>query len=454
MLYPHWLNPGDNSWQLTAATLVGLMSVPGLVVLYGGVMQKRWSVNSMMLAFIAFAIVLVMWVLYGYKMGFGNPWHGISSTGFWGNFVGQPGAVLSHGQEQGQANIPNIGKTFFPLSSLVYFQFVFAAITPILMLGSVLGRVNFKAWIPFVLLWATCVYTVNAFLLWGGGWLAHKGAVDFSGGYVIHLAAGVSGFVAAWVIGPRLARDREIDAPNNLAMVAVGAGLLWLGWNGFNGGDPYNVGIDSSAAVLNTNLATAVAFLVWVACDYLTRRKPSLIGSVNGMIVGLVAITPAAGFVNGFGAIAIGAIGSLVVYIAYNYLALLRPFRNVDDTLGVIYTHGFAGLAGGLLVGLLADSHMLVTYNPAFSVTGGLHLLKWQAIAAVWVIVFSGAATFVLLKLVGLVIPLRMSDEELEIGDLAVHGHEVYPSDIPSLAYPSGVPAATATPALGGGPAA
>jgi Amt family ammonium transporter len=452
---PTWLNPGDNSWQLTAATLVGLMSVPGLVVLYGGVMQKRWSVNSMMLAFIAFAIVLVMWVLYGYKMGFGNPWHGISSKGFWGNFIGQPGSVLSHGQEQGQASIPNIGKTFFPLSSLVYFQFVFAAITPILMLGSVLGRVNFKAWIPFVLLWATCVYSVNAFLLWGGGWLAHKGAVDFSGGYVIHLAAGVSGFVAAWVIGPRLARDREIDAPNNLAMVAVGAGLLWLGWNGFNGGDPYNVGIDSSAAVLNTNLATAVAFLVWVGCDYLTRRKPSLLGSVNGMIVGLVAITPAAGFVNGFGAIAIGAIGSVVVYIAYNYLALLRPFRNVDDTLGVIYTHGFAGLAGGLLVGLLADSHMLVTYNPAFSVVGGLHLLKWQLIAAVWVILFSGAATFILLKLVGLVIPLRMSDEDLEVGDLAVHGHEVYPSDIPSLAYPSGSPApATPTPALGGGPAA
>ncbi len=211
---------------------------------------------------------------------------------------------------------------------------MFAAITPILMLGSVLGRVNFKAWIPFVVLWATCVYTVNAFLLWGGGWFAQKGAVDFSGGYVIHLAAGVSGFVAAWVIGPRLARDREIDAPNNLAMVAVGAGLLWLGWNGFNGGDPYNVGPDASSAVLNTNLCTAVAFLTWVGCDYATRRKPSLLGSVNGMIVGLVAITPAAGYVNGWGAMAIGVIASILVYIAYNYLALLRPFRNVDDTLG------------------------------------------------------------------------------------------------------------------------
>jgi Amt family ammonium transporter len=448
MLYPSWLNPGDNAWQLTAATLVGLMSVPGLVVLYGGVMQKRWSVNSMMLTFIAFALVLVVWVLYGYRMGFGNPWHGLSHKGFLGNFIGQPGPVLNHHAEQGQGNIPLVGKTDFPLSSLVYFQFVFAAITPILMLGSVLGRVNFKAWIPFVILWASCVYTVNAFLLWGGGWFAHKGAVDFSGGYVIHLAAGVSGFVAAWVIGPRLARDREIDAPNNLAMVAIGAGLLWLGWNGFNGGDPYNAGADAASAVLNTNLATAVAFLTWVLCDYSTRRKPSLLGSVNGMIVGLVAITPAAGFVNGFGAIAIGFFGSVIVYIAYNYLALLRPFRNVDDTLGVVYTHGFAGLAGGLLTGLLADSAIQIT--PGVSVTGGLHLLKWQAFAGAWVIVFSGCATFVLLKLVGLFVPLRMTEAEMEMGDLAVHGHEVYPSDIPSLAYPAGIPAPAAA-TVGGG---
>ncbi len=442
MLYPHWLNPGDNAWQLTAATLVGLMSVPGLVVLYGGVMQKRWSVNSMMLAFIAFALILVEWVLYGFKMGFGTPWHGLSSSGLFGNFIGQPGSVLGHSDLQGQGNIPLVGKVDFPQSSLVYFQLVFAAITPILMLGSVLGRVNFKAWIPFVVLWGSCVYTINAFLIWGGGYFAHNGAVDFSGGFVIHLSAGISGFVAAWVIGPRLARDREIDAPNNLAMVAVGAGLLWMGWNGFNGGDPYNAGADAAAAVLNTNLCTAVAFLVWVACDYLTGRKPSLIGSVNGMIVGLVAITPAAGFVNGWGAIGIGVIASILVYAAYNYLALLRPFRSVDDTLGVVYTHGFAGLAGGLLTGIFADSAMQIV--PGVSVSGSLHLLKWQALAALWVIVFSGAATFVLLKLVGLFVPLRMSDEDMETGDLAVHGHEVYPSDIPSLAFPHGLPATAA----------
>ncbi len=334
------------------------MSVPGLAVLYGGVMQKRWSINSMMLAFVTFAVVVVIWVLYGFKMGFGTPFHGLSGHGFFGNFIGKPGPVLSHTELQHQANIPNIGSMAFPKSALVYFQLVFAAITPILALGSVLGRVNFKAWIPFCILWITCVYAVDAFLIWGGGFFAQHGAVDFSGGYVIHLSAGVAGFVAAAVIGPRLQRDREVDAPNNVAMVMVGAGLLWLGWNGFNGGDPYASNMSASAAVLNTNLCTAVALLIWVAWDYITGRKPSLIGSVNGMIVGLVVITPAAGYVNGWGAIAMGVIGSTIVYFALNYLSRLRPFRAVDDTLGVIYTHGFAGLAGGLLVGVFADPGM------------------------------------------------------------------------------------------------
>jgi Amt family ammonium transporter len=427
------------------------MSVPGLVVLYGGVMQKRWSVNSMMLTFVAFSVVLVVWVLWAFKMGFGSPFHGISHHGFFGNFIGKPGPVLSHTQEQHQGNIPLIGSQAFPKSALVYFQFVFAAITPILMLGSVLGRVNFKAWIPFVALWCTFIYSVNAFLIWGGGFFGHHGAVDFSGGYVIHLSAGVSGFVAAAVIGPRLMRDREIDAPNNVAMVAVGAGLLWLGWNGFNGGDPYASNMSAAAAVLNTNLCTAVAFLVWIACDYLTGRKPGLISGVNGMITGLVAITPAAGYVNGYGAIALGVIASVIVYFALNYLSRLRPFRNVDDTLGVVYTHGFAGLAGGLLTGIFADPNMALSYTTSKhgliatgTATGAIHgnwtLLKWQFFAAAWVIVYSAIGTFILLKLVGLVIPLRMKEEDMEIGDIAEHGHEVYPSDVPSLGFPGGVP--------------
>ncbi len=450
-----WLSPGDNAWQLTAATFVGLMSVPGLVVLYGGVMQKRWSVNSMMLSFVAFALVLVAWCLYGFKMGFGHPQHILGASGgdFLANMWGKPGSILSSSALIGQGDIPNLGdlgKMVFPMSTLAYFQIVFACITPILMLGSILGRVNFKAWIPFVLLWTTFVYTINAFLIWGGGYFAQHGTLDFSGGYVIHLAAGVSGFVAAAVIGPRLQRDREVDAPNNLAMVAVGAGLLWLGWNGFNGGDPYLANAIAGAAVLNTNLCTAVAFLVWVAWDYATGRKPSLIGSVNGMITGLVAITPGAGYVNGWGAIAIGAIAATLVYFALNYLSRMRPFRNVDDTLGVIYTHGFAGVAGGLLVGVFSNSAMGAV--PGLISGGGAELLKWQFLAALWVIVFCAIATFILLKIVGLFVPLRMSEEDMETGDIAVHGHEVYPSDVPSLGYPDGVGSAAPAPA-GGAPA-
>jgi len=440
-----WLNEGANSWQMTAATLVGLMSVPGLVVLYGGVMQKRWSVNSMMMSFVAFAIVLVLWVLVGFKMGFGEPIHAISDSGFFGNFLGKPASILNSGDLLNQAHIPELAEEefLFPQSTLAYFQIVFAAITPILMLGSVLGRINFKAWIPFVALWTLLCYPINAFLIWGGGFFAQQGAVDYSGGYVIHLAAGVSGFVAAAVIGPRLQRDREVDAPNNLAMVAVGAGLLWMGWNGFNGGDWYSAGNVASASLLNTNICTAVAFLTWVALDYMTGRKPSLIGSVNGMIVGLVAITPGAGFVNGWGAIIIGVVASIIVYLALNYLSRTAPFRNVDDTLGVVYTHGFAGVAGGLLVGIFANKLMAGEHEGLIS-GGGLHLLGVQAYTALWVIVFSAIMTFILLKIVGLFVPLRMSEAEMEEGDIAVHGHEVYPSDVPSLGYPDGVPAAAA----------
>lgn len=462
--YPPWLSPGDNAWQLTAATLVGLMSVPGLVVLYGGVMQKRWAINSMMLTFGTFSIVLVVWVLWAFKMGFGHPW--IHTSGFFGNFIGKPGTILTQSQEQGRANIPllhGLVPNFrFPESTLAYFQFVFAAITPILALGSVLGRVNIKAWVPFCAIWITFVYTVDAFLLWGGGFFAQKGALDFSGGYVIHLSAGVTGFIAAAVIGPRLQRDREIDAPNNVLMVATGAGLLWLGWNGFNGGDPYFAGAAASAAVLNTNLCTAIAFLVWVIWDYATGRKPSLIGGVNGMITGLVAITPAAGYVNGFGAIALGAIASTLVYFALNYLSRMRPFRNVDDTLGVIYTHGFAGLAGGLLTGVFANPHMIQAFGPtgttkgdstAFAgvIYGNWKLLKWQLLAGLFVICFSAVMTFLILKLVGLFIPLRMKEENMEIGDVAEHGHEVYPSDVPSLGMPGGIPG-LATGAAGAAP--
>ncbi len=249
----------------------------------------------------------------------------------------------------------------FPTTTLAYFQFVFAAITPLLFLGSVLGRIKFSAWCLLVPLWSTFVYGVDGFLLWGGGYFAQEGSLDFSGGFVIHMSAGVSGFVAAWVLGPRLARDRKNAIPNNLVMAAVGAGILWLGWNGFNGGDPYYAGTDAAAAVVNTNLCTAVGVLTWMGMDaWLSKqRKPTFLGGVNGMICGLVGITPCAGWVNGRGAIYVGLIDTAIVWFAWNFLSKVRPFSKVDDALGVIYTHGIAGLFGGLLLGIFGDPNMI-----------------------------------------------------------------------------------------------
>ncbi len=439
--YPDWLNPGDNAWQLVAATLVGLMSIPGIAVLYGGIVQKKWAVNTMLMAFTGFSLVLVVWVLWGFKMGFGEPLK--LGPGILQSAVGKPRTILSSNNQQ-IAYIPLLDGTMpsfrFSETTLAYFQFVFAAITPLLFLGSVIGRMSFKVWLIFVPLWSTFAYSVNAFLLWGGGWWSHAGALDYSGGYVIHLAAGTSGFVAAAVIGPRLARDRERAVPNNLPLAAVGAGVLWLGWNGFNGGDPYFSGADASLAVINTNLATAVALLTWVLWDIFAskQRKPTFLGAVNGMITGLVAITPAAGFVNSFGAMIIGVVASTLVWMSWNWLGKTRPFKKVDDTLGVFHTHGVAGLAGGLLVGVLADPHVVEYLGGStgqdVTFSGWLYghhpkQILIQAGAAATVIVWDALVTFVILRVLGLFMKLRLPDEVLETGDLGVHDEEAYPDE-------------------------
>jgi Amt family ammonium transporter len=458
--YPNWLVPGDNTWQLVAATLVGLMSIPGIAVLYGGIVQKKWAVNTMLMAFTGFSLVLIVWVLWVFRMGFGNPLK--LGPGILGAFVGQPGTLLGDGT-QGQANIPLLDGLMpafhFPTTTLAYFQFVFAGITPLLFLGSVVGRISFKVWLIFVPLWSTLAYSVNAFMLWGGGFWAQRGALDYSGGYVIHLAAGTSGFVAAAVIGPRLARDRARAVPNNLPMAAAGAGILWLGWNGFNGGDPYFAGTDAATAVVNTNLATATALLVWLLLDLFTspQRKPTFLGAVNGMITGLVAITPAAGFVNGLGALVIGVVASTLVWLSWNKLGKLRLFKRVDDTLGVFHTHGVAGLTGGLLVGLLADPNIIEYFGSGstagFSATGLFYgnpkQLAIQAGAAGTVIVWDALITFLILRFLGLFMKLRMPDDVLEVGDVAAHDEEAYPDETlvtagsgARTALPDAIPAA------------
>jgi Amt family ammonium transporter len=290
---------------------------------------------------------------------------------------------------------------------------------------------SFTAWMIFCPVWMTLVYTVGAFSIWGGGWLAALGVADFSGGYVIHLAAASSGFVAAALVGPRLQADRDNFPPNSLLITLVGAGILWLGWNGFNGGDPYFANADAGAAVLNTNTATAVALIVWSLMDKMAYGKPSVLGAVNGMIAGLVAITPAAGYVDGIGAIIIGVCAGIIPWLSMNKFQKLGFMQKVDDVLGVFSTHGVAALTGGLLTGVLATPDMLVYIGtdkdaPGVSITGGMSQLLLQAEGAAFIIVYNVIATFIILKVISFIVPLRMDEATLKVGDDAVHGETAY----------------------------
>ena len=476
--YPSWLNPADNTWQITAATFVGLMSLPALAVLYASIVPKKWAVNVLAMMFAGFSLVLIAWVLWSYKMGFGATSIGggvrdgvqtqftgaggvgsTSSTTSSANREASPTAWVSR-DKRSRPPTPSSRSTSrpraWPTSSSCS-----PPSPPCCSWGAVLGRIKFFAWCLLVPLWSTFVYGVDAFLLWGGGYFAQEGALDFSGGYVIHMSAGVSGFVAAWVLGPRLLRDRQHALPNNLVMAAVGAGILWLGWNGFNGGDPYYAGASMAAAVVNTNLATGTGVVVWMIMDaWLTKeKKPTFLGGVNGMICGLVGITPCAGWVNGRGAIYVGAICSAVVWVCWNYLSKVRPFSKVDDALGVVYTHGIAGFMGGMLLGIWGDPNMIeygcghldaagqvvattqATYADGarqlrplrvngLMYTGSAHQLWEQFRAAIWVIFWSALITFILMKIIGLVLRgARYKDEILEVGDLAIHGEEAFPED-------------------------
>ncbi|HET9148117.1 MAG TPA: ammonium transporter [Acetobacteraceae bacterium] len=431
---PAWLDTGNNAWQMTSGVLVGLMSIPGLAVLYGGAVKKKWAINSAFMVFYAFSAVLIVWLLWAYNMSFGPHWLHVGKD----YFLGLPHPTASAADLEKQAVIPDAAAGMppltFPMSTMVWFQFVFAAITVIILAGSILGRVSFKAWMLFVPIWMTFVYTVGAFSLWGGGWLGQLGVVDYSGGYVIHLAAASSGFTAAAIIGPRLTRDRESFQPNSLLITLVGAGILWLGWSGFNGGDPYFANMDSSAAVLNTNVATAAALLTWTCMDVFAFGLPSVLGAVNGMICGLVAITPAAGYINGFEAIILGIVASALPWFTWNKVGKMGFMRKVDDTLGVIHTHGVAALVGGIGTGILANPRMIEYIGTGkdsnVTVTGWLygnfHQVVLQVLGAVFIIAVNVVGTSIILNVIRLAVPLRLDDESLLIGDDAAHGEEAY----------------------------
>lgn len=434
---PDWLNKGDNAWQMVSATFVGMQSMPGLVILYGSIVKKKWAVNSAFMALYAFSAVMICWVTWAYKMAFGD-----KLFPFWGKagpalgqkyLIGAANLPASqHNHKDGTLETPMLAP-LYPMATMVFFQFSFAAITLILLAGSLLGRMNIKAWMVFVPLWLTFSYTVGAFSIWGGGFLFQWGVIDYSGGYVIHVSSGISGFTAAYWVGPRLTKDRERFPPNNVLLMLAGAGLLWMGWSGFNGGDPYAANIDSSMAVLNTNICAATSLLVWTCLDVIFFGKPSVIGAVQGMITGLVCITPAAGVVQGWAAIAMGVLSGIIPWftmmVVHKKSTLLQK---VDDTLGVFHTHAVAGVLGGALTGLFAEPTLCSLFvavtnskGAFYGGPGGVQFLK-QLAGACFIIGWNAVVTSIILLVISLVIPLRMTDEQLLIGDDAVHGEEAY----------------------------
>ena len=423
---PPWLSVGSNSWELTAATLVSLMSIPGLALLYAGLVKRKHVVNAMYLSFYTFAAVMVTWILIAYPLAFGYPALvslRLGETSY--AFLGSPAPYFS-GTLLGSQGFygPSDSPLNIPVATFMLFQFSFAAITPMLVLGGILERVSTKAWMIVVPLWTILVYSPLAYWLFAGGWLNQMGAVDYSGGYVVEEASGFAALAAALAVGPREPEEMRIEG-NNLTLVALGAGLIWVGWFGFNGGDPYGATINASIAIVNTNLAGAVGALVWTVMDYKDFGKPSLIGLATGAIVGLVAISPAAGYVNAMGAVAIGLISTLVSRYA---LYKLQPKLKVDDTLGIFPAHGIPGLVGGILTGVFADPSVTRFVDPGLR--GALYGDPWQVaiqtFAGAVVGVYSFVMTFVIFKLVSLITPLKEEREKLMIGDLEMHGEVAY----------------------------
>ncbi|MCL7036281.1 hypothetical protein MKW94_016602 [Papaver nudicaule] len=401
---PIWLNKGDNAWQLTAATFVGLQSVPGLILLYGAGVKKKWAVNSAFMALYTFACVLPCWLLWGYQMSFGE-----KLLPFWGEID----VALDQGYLLGQAYAGN-----FPSATMVFFQFVFAAITLILVAGALLGRMNFYAWMMFVSLWLTFSYTFVAFRI-----------IDYSGGYVIHLSSGVAGFTAAYWVGPRLTKDREIFPPNNIILMLAGAGLLWMGWTGFNGDGHMNVGIDASLAVLNTHVCIAASLLTWTLLDSLVIGRPSIIGAVQGMITGLVCITPAAGVVQGWDAVIMGILsGSIPWFTMMAVHKRSELLQKVDDTMAVFHTHAIAGIPKLNRLFYTTEARYIGLFYglQMGEVKNGFRQLGLQLAGIVFVAGLNIIVTTLICLFIRLLVPLRMSEKQMEIGDDSVHGEEAY----------------------------
>jgi Amt family ammonium transporter len=398
------MNGADTAWMLVSTALVLLMT-PALAFFYGGLVRSKNALNTMMMSYISLGFVGVLWAVAGYSLAFtaGNNWIGDTSRLF----------LRGVGLEA-QGTIPH----YLYMS----YQGTFCIITAALISGAIVERMRFSAYLVFISAWALVVYAPVAHWVWGGGWLADMGALDFAGGTVVHVNAGVAALVAAIAVGKR--RDYKASAllPHNVPFTLLGAGLLWFGWFGFNAGSALTAGELAGLAFTATFLAPMGTLVVWTLLDYMRSGKPTAVGGATAIVVGLVAITPAAGFVGPMSAIAIGAIAAVPSYFGL----LFRARTNLDDSLDVVAAHGVGGTVGALLTGVFAQRALNAAGQDGL-LFGNPGQLGVQAVAIAAAAVYSGVVSFVLLKAIGTVIPLRASDSDESAGlDMCMHGEEAY----------------------------
>jgi Amt family ammonium transporter len=400
---PPAIVPADTAWMLMAAALVLLMT-PALAFFYGGLVRSKNALNTMMMSFVSLGFVGVLWAVIGYSLAF--------STG--GAWVGDLSRIFLRGVGmEPQGTIPHI--------LFMAYQGTFAIITAALISGAIVERMRFSMYVLFISLWALLVYCPVAHWVWGGGWLAKWGALDFAGGTVVHVNAAVAALVAAIVVGKRQEYPSSSLLPHSVPLTLLGAGLLWFGWFGFNAGSALAANGVAALAFVTTMLAPAATLLVWTFLDALRSRKPTAVGAATAIVVGLVAITPAAGFISPMSAIALGAIAAVPSYLGL----MVRVKTSLDDSLDVVAAHGVGGTVGALLTGLFAEKSWNGVADGALF--GNPKQLLIQAVAVLAVMIYSGAVSFVLLKVISLATSLRATDEDESSGlDISLHGEEAY----------------------------
>ncbi|GGG33432.1 ammonium transporter [Caldovatus sediminis] len=415
------IDAGDTAWMLTSTALVLMMTVPGIALFYAGMVRKKNILATMMQSFSICALVSVLWMVAGYSLAFGN-----------GNaWIGDLSRLLLGGLEAGWdkpfvlgAGTDGAAAMTVPESVFLMFQMTFAIITPALITGAFADRMRFSAMLVFMTLWSLLVYAPVAHWVWHpNGWILGLGALDFAGGTVVHINAGVAGLVCALVLGRRMGYGQDNMAPHNLALAVIGAALLWVGWFGFNAGSAVAAGGRAGMAMLVTQIAAAAATLAWVFAEWLLRGKPSVLGAISGAVAGLVAITPASGFVLPGGALAIGAAAGVAGFWG---ATTLKRWLGYDDSLDVFGVHGVCGIVGALLTGVFAYGPLSATEAAPDGTSGGLATFLVQLYAVAAVFAFTAAATFVLLKLTDAVVGLRVSEEEEREGlDVSLHGERI-----------------------------